>query len=97
MKTLNFSGSFVTCDLKVSRYRQHVELMNCCELKGQGHFLTLPKIIYKLNVKLNFLSNHVTNQSQNLYVVSLAWRNVYINGQCHMTKKATMAINSKNC
>ena len=43
MKTLNFSGSFVTCDLKVGRYRQHVELMKCCELKGQGHFLTLAK------------------------------------------------------
>ena len=27
VKTLNFSGSFVACDLKVGRYRQHVELM----------------------------------------------------------------------
>ena len=31
VKTLNFSGSFVACDLKVGRYRQHVELMKCCE------------------------------------------------------------------
>ena len=31
MKTLNFSGSFVARDLKVGRYRQHVELMKCCE------------------------------------------------------------------
>ena len=27
MKTLNFSGGFVACDLKVGRYRQYVELM----------------------------------------------------------------------
>ena len=31
VKTLNFSGSFVACDLKIGRYRQHVELMKCCE------------------------------------------------------------------
>ena len=31
VKTLNFSGSFVACDLKVGRYIQHVELMKCCE------------------------------------------------------------------
>ena len=31
MKTLNFSGSFVACDLKVGRYRLHVKLMKCCE------------------------------------------------------------------
>ena len=31
VKTFNFSGSFVACDLKVGRYRQHVELMKCCE------------------------------------------------------------------
>ena len=33
------------------------------------------KVIYKLNVKLNFLSNRSTNQSQILYVVSLGWGN----------------------
>ena len=27
VKTLNFSGSFVACDRKVGRYRQHVKLM----------------------------------------------------------------------
>ena len=31
VKRLNFSGRFVACDLKVGRYRQHVELMKCCE------------------------------------------------------------------
>ena len=67
MKTLNFLGSFVACDLKVVRYRQLVELMKCYESKPW------PKVIYKLNVKLNFLS--LTNQSQILYVVSLGWRN----------------------
>ena len=29
-KKIKFSGSFVACDLKVGRYRQHVELMKCC-------------------------------------------------------------------
>ena len=65
-------------------------------IKGQGHFLTLPKVIYKLNVKLNFLSNRLTNQSQILYVVSLGWGvKVYTNCQGYMTKMAAMAINSK--
>ena len=31
VKTLNFSGTFVACDPKVGRYRQHVELMKCYE------------------------------------------------------------------
>ena len=31
MKTLNFSGSFEAYDLKVGRYKQHVEPMKCCE------------------------------------------------------------------
>ena len=43
MKTFNISGSFEAHDLKVGRYRQHVEPMKCCEYKGQGHFLTLSK------------------------------------------------------
>ena len=34
MKTFNFSGSFVACDLKVGRYKQHVELMKWCEEGG---------------------------------------------------------------
>ena len=43
MKTENFSVSFVACDLKVGRYRQHVEFMKCYEYESQGHFLTLAK------------------------------------------------------
>ena len=39
VKTLNFSGRFVACDLKVGRCRQHVDV----SIKGQGHFLTLAK------------------------------------------------------
>ena len=39
--TLNFSGSFVACGLKVGRYRQHVELMKCCEYKRSRSFLDL--------------------------------------------------------
>ena len=41
VKTLIFSVSFVACDLKVGRYRQHVELMKCCEYKRSRSFLTL--------------------------------------------------------
>ena len=40
MKTLNFSESFVACDLNVGRYR-HVELMKCCEYKRSGLLLDL--------------------------------------------------------
>ena len=39
MKSLNFSGSFVTCDLKVGR--QNVELMKCCECFRSRSFLDL--------------------------------------------------------
>ena len=93
MKTLNFSGRFVPCDLKVCRYRQHGELMKCCEYKRSRSFLDLVQrsFIYKLNAKLNFLSNHLINESQ-----ILPWdggMKVHINGQGHMTKMATMAIN----
>ena len=41
VKTLNFSGSFVACDLKVDRYRQHVKLVKCCEYKRSRSFLDL--------------------------------------------------------
>ena len=66
-------------------------------IKGQGHFLTLAKGHLQIKCKFNFLSNHLTSQSQILYVVSLGWGNkMYINGQGHMTKMAAMAINSEN-
>ena len=41
MKTLNFSGSYVACDLKVSRY--NMELMKFC-VQSQDHFLTLASL-----------------------------------------------------
>ena len=43
VKTLNISGSFVACDLrlKVGRYKQHVEQMKCCEYKRSRSFLDL--------------------------------------------------------
>ena len=31
LKTLNFSGSFEAYDLKIGRYREHVEPMMCYE------------------------------------------------------------------
>ena len=51
------------------------------------------KVIYILNLKLNFLRNHFTNHSQILYVVSLGrGTKVCINGPGHMTKMAAMPI-----
>ena len=41
VKTLNFSESFVACDLKVGRYRQHIERMKCCEYKRTRPYLDL--------------------------------------------------------
>ena len=41
VKTLKFSGSFVACDLKDGRYRQHIELMKLCEYSRLRSFLDL--------------------------------------------------------
>ena len=41
METLNFSGSIVACNLKVGRYRQHVELIKLCEYSRSKSFLDL--------------------------------------------------------
>ena len=51
MKTLDFLGSFVACDLKVGTYIQLIEFMKSFqgplkssqEIQGQGHLLTLAK------------------------------------------------------
>ena len=40
-ENVNFSGSFVACDQKVSRYRQHIEPMKCWEYKRARSFLDL--------------------------------------------------------
>ena len=59
MKTLNFSGSFVTCDLKVGSYRQHVELMKCqVSIKGQGLFFTLAKGHLQIKCKTGQVCPH---------------------------------------
>ena len=66
-------------------------------IKGQGHFFTLAKGQLKLNVELNFLSNHLTNQSH--FYMQYPWdreTKIYVKGLSHMTKMAVMAINSKN-
>ena len=39
VKTLNFSGSFEACDLKVSRYRRLIDLMKWCEYSRSRSFL----------------------------------------------------------
>ena len=41
VKALNFSGNFETCDLKVGRYRQLIDLMKCCEYSRSRSFLDL--------------------------------------------------------
>ena len=58
-----------------------------------------PKVIYILNVNLNFLKNRLTNQSQILHVVSLRRvdENLYKSHrlQGHMTKMAAIPIYGK--
>ena len=43
VKMLDFSGSFVACDLKVGRYRQNtcIQLMKACEYSRSMSFLDL--------------------------------------------------------
>ena len=41
MKTVDFSETIEACDLKVGRYRQLIDFMKVCSIKGQGHYLTL--------------------------------------------------------
>ena len=63
VKTVDFSEH-----LQPATWNQ-LKKMNICEYwEGQGHFLTLPKVIYIQNLKLAFLRNHWANQSQILYV-----------------------------
>ena len=40
MKIVDFSEIIEAGDLKVGRYRQLIDFMRVCEIKGQGHFLT---------------------------------------------------------
>ena len=41
MKTVNFSETIETCDLKVGRYRQLIEIMKIWSIEGQGPFFTI--------------------------------------------------------
>ena len=43
MKALDFSGSFVACDLKVGTYIQLFDLMKSYEYSRSIHLLTLAK------------------------------------------------------
>ena len=95
MKTFDFSGSFVACDLKVGTYIQLIELIlkSPMSIQCQGHLLILTKGDLHINLKLNFLRNHFTNQSQILYAVSLGRGNQSLyNHAGHMTKMAAMPI-----
>ena len=47
---LDFSESFVACDLEVGRYRQHIKLMKLFEYSRSRS----SNVIYILNVKLYF-------------------------------------------
>ena len=44
VQTLDFSESFVACDPKIGRYRQHTELMKLCEYSMSMSFLDLGKM-----------------------------------------------------
>ena len=46
VEILKFSGSIVACDLKVGRYRQHVELLKLCEYSRSKSFLDLGQMSF---------------------------------------------------
>ena len=41
MKTVDFSETIETCDLKVGRYRQLIDFIRYVSIEGQGQYLTL--------------------------------------------------------
>ena len=53
MKIVDFSEIFDACDLKIGRYRQLIDFMRVCEIKGQGHFLTLAQGRVKIQTKFS--------------------------------------------
>ena len=70
-ETLDFSGSFVACDLTVGTFIQLIEFMKSYEYSMSRSSLDIcQRSFYILNLKLNFLRINFTNQSQILYVVS---------------------------
>ena len=38
---MDFSETITSCDLKVGRCRQLIEIMKVCEIEGQGHSCTI--------------------------------------------------------
>ena len=73
------------CDLKVGTYIHLIELMKSYEYSRSRSSLDIawPKVIYILNLKLNFLRNHFTNQN---FICG------NLNGLGHMTKMAAIPI-----
>ena len=92
MENIGFSERFVACDLKVGTYIQLIELMKSYVYSRSMTPFDIGQR-YILYLKLNFLRNHCTNQSQILYVLSLGrGTKVCINAPGHMTKMAAMPI-----
>ena len=64
-KTLYFPEGFVARDFKVGRYKKPIELMNLCKCSRLRLFHDLGKRSFTIKkLKLNFLRNHLANQSQ---------------------------------
>ena len=97
---IGFFRKFCSLSHEVGRYRQLIsryrQLMELCVRVIKVNVISWTKVIYTLNLKLNFLRNHVTNQSQFLCVVSLGRSKYCITGPSHMTKMATMPISDLN-
>ena len=58
MKTVDFSETIEACDLRVGRYRQLIDFMKDVSIEGQGHYLTLAKVVYIQKINPDFLRNH---------------------------------------
>ena len=65
IKTVDFSGSIIACDLKVGKCRQLIEIMKVyVSNEGQGHFFTIyfPGfvcfVLYKAKISGERLQDH---------------------------------------
>ena len=64
---MDFSETIDACDMKVGRRRQLIDFIRYVSKEGQGHFLTLPKVVYIVKFKLDFLRNYCAILNQILY------------------------------
>ena len=69
MKTVDFSETISTRDLKVGRCRQLIELMKVyVSIQCQGHFLTMVQVHLRIKIKTCFSQKPLDNFNQYLYL-----------------------------